>query len=170
MQSLKTVALWSVLLLASVPLGAHEYASRDVTVAHPWARAMPGGAKVGSVYLEMKAKRGPGDRLVAAHSATAGSVEVHSHIMEQGIAKMRRVDGIAVPGGKSIVLRPDGFHIMLIDLKEPLKEGDLTTVTLVFEKAGEIEVDATVEPIGATGPHGFKGQPPSPSGGKGHRH
>jgi periplasmic copper chaperone A len=170
MRSLKALTLSGVLLLAAVPLGAHEYASRDVTVAHPWARATPGGAKVGSVYLEMKAKRGPGDRLVAVRSPIAGSAEIHSHVMEQGIAKMRRLDGIPMPGGKSIILRPDGFHIMLIDLKEPLKEGDLTKVTLIFEKAGEIEVDATVEPIGATGPHGFKGQPPGQDGGKGHHH
>ena len=170
MRSLKALALSGVLSLSAVSLGAHEYASRDVTVAHPWARATPGGSKAGSVYLEMKTKRGPGDRLVAARSAIAGSAEIHSHVLEQGITKMRRVDGIAVPGGKSIILRPDGFHIMLIDLKEPLKEGDLAKVTLIFEKAGEIEVDATVEPVGATGPHGFKGQPPSPRGGKGHQH
>jgi copper(I)-binding protein len=166
MQAFRTIALASFGLLVSLPLGAHEYASRDVTVAHPWVRATPGGAKVGGVYLEVKAKRGSGDRLVGARSPIAGSAEIHNHIMEQGVATMRRVDSIAVPGGKSVILRPEGFHIMLIDLKEPLKEGDLTKVTLVFEKAGEIDVDATVEPIGATGPHGFKGQPPP----AGHKH
>ena len=58
-----------------------------------------------------------------------------------------------------MVLKPGGYHIMLMDLKQPLKEGDLLKLTLVFEKAGEIEVEATVEPIGAKGPHGFDSQP-----------
>jgi len=146
---------------------SHEYTSKGVTVAHPWARATPGGARVGSVYLEVRAQRGRGDKLIAARSPVAGNAEIHSHVMEQGIAKMRRVDAVAVPGGQSIVLQPSGYHIMLMDLKQPLNEGDLTKVTLVFEMAGEIEVDATVEPIGATGPHGFSEQPGT---GGGHRH
>lgn len=149
--------------------GAHEYSNKGVTVAHPWARATPGGVKVGGLYLEIKAQRGKNDRLIAARSPVAGNVEIHNHIMEQGIAKMRRVDAIAVPGGRSVILRPSGYHIMLMDLKQPLNEGDLTKVTLVFEKAGEIEVDATVEPIGATGPHGFSEQPGT-GGGHPHKH
>ena len=62
---------------------------------------------------------------------------------------------ISLKPGASTVLKPGGYHLMLTDLKAPLKEGDLLKITLVFEKAGEIEVEATVEPIGATGPHGF---------------
>ena len=158
-------AWWPVPVLSiafacvSPSVDSHEFTSKGVTVAHPWARATPGGARVGSVYLEVRAQRDRGDKLIAARSPVAGSAEIHSHVMEQGIAKMRRVDAVAVPAGQSIVLRPSGYHIMLMDLKQPLNEGDLAKVTLVFEKAGEIEVDATVEPIGATGPHGFNEQP-----------
>jgi copper(I)-binding protein len=72
---------------------------------------------------------------------------------------MRRVDALAIAGGKSVVLAPGGYHIMLTDLRQPLKEGDLLKLTLVFEKAGAIEVEATVEPVGAMGPHGFDHQP-----------
>ena len=72
---------------------------------------------------------------------------------------MRRIDGLAIKGGKSVVLKPGGYHMMLMDLKRPLKEGDLLKFTLTFEKAGDIEVEATVEPIGAKGPHGFDSQP-----------
>jgi copper(I)-binding protein len=92
--------------------------------------------------------------------------------MDGGVAKMRRVDAINVPGGKSVVLKPGGYHLMLIDLKQPLKEGDHFKISLQFEKAGEVEVEATVEAIGATGPHGLAdqpGQPPSKSGGA-HKH
>jgi len=151
-----------VLALLLVGIGgatAHEFTAGGVTVTHPWARATPGGAKVGAAYLEMKAAKGKGDRLTAVRSPVAGAAELHSHTMEGGIARMRRVDAIAVPGGKSVVLKPGGYHVMLVDLKAPLKEGDLLKFTLVFEKAGEIEVEATVEPIGAMGPHGFDHQP-----------
>ena len=146
------------LLLPGAP-AAHEYGKGGITVAHPWARATPGGVKVGGAYLEIKAAAGKGDRLIAARSPVAGSAEIHSHTMDGGVVRMLRVDGIAVGGGKSLVLAPGAYHIMLIDLKRPLKEGDLVKLTLVFEKAGEIEVEATVEPVGAMGPHGFDGQP-----------
>jgi periplasmic copper chaperone A len=160
-----------LLVLASGGAAAHEFARGDVTVAHPWARATPGGAKVGGAYLEIKAT-GKGDRLIAAHSPVAGKAEIHNHIMEGNIARMRRVEAIPVAGGKSVVLEPSGYHVMLMDLKQPLKEGDLIKLTLVFERAGEIEVDATVEPIGAMGPHGFDHQPGAkkkPPGGA-HKH
>ncbi len=161
-----------LLVLAAGAAIAHEFTREGVTVAHPWARATPGGAKVGSAYLEIKAAPGKGDRLVAAQSPVAGSAEIHNHIMDGNIARMRRVEAVPVAGGKSVVLEPSGYHVMLMDLKQPLKEGDLIKLTLVFERAGEIEVDATVEPIGAMGPHGFDHQPGAkkrPPGGA-HKH
>ena len=164
------VMLVALLLIGIGPAMAHEYTSKGVTVAHPWARATPGGAKVGGAYLEIKAAEGTGDRLIAARSPAAGAAELHNHIMEKGIARMRRVDAIAVPAGKSVVLKPGGYHLMLGDLKAPLKEGDLLKLTLVFEKAGEIEVEATVEPLGAMGPHGFDRQPGAPAASGAHRH
>ncbi len=156
-----------LLLLPGAP-AAHEYARGGITVAHPWARATPGGVKVGGAYLEIKAAAGKGDRLVAARSPAAGSVEIHSHTVEGGVSRMRRVDALAVAGGKSVVLAPGAYHIMLVDLKQPLKQGDLLKLTLVFEKAGEIEVEATVEPVGAMGPHGFDHQPGTKA--DGHKH
>lgn len=153
----------ALLLVAIGVATAHEYSNKGVTVAHPWARATPGGAKVGGAYLEIKAAAGRRDRLVGARSPAAGAVEIHNHVNEGGIARMRRVDAIALKPGASLVLAPGGYHLMLTDLKAPLKEGDLLKLTLVFEKAGEIEVEATVEPIGATGPHGFDRQPGQPA-------
>jgi copper(I)-binding protein len=160
----------SMLLIVAGAAVAHEYTAKGVTVTHPWARATPGGATIGSAYLEVKAERGKGDRLIGARSPAAGTVELHNHVMEGGIAKMRRVDAIAVPGGKSVVLRPSGYHLMLTDLKAPLKEGDLVKITLVFEKAGTIDLEATVEPIGATGPHGFDAQPKTGAPAGAHKH
>jgi copper(I)-binding protein len=76
--------------------------------------------------------------------------EIHNHIMEGNVAKMRRVDSIPVPDGGSVTLQPGGYHIMLMDLKGPLKAGDTVKLKLKFEKAGEMEVDAKVQPIGAS--------------------
>lgn len=141
------------------PLLAHGATSKGVTVAHPWARATPGGATVGVAFMEVKTADGVQDRLISAASPVAGRVEIHTHIMEGDVMKMRPVAGIDVASGQSHVLKPGGDHIMLFDLKQPLKEGDLVKMTLTFEKAGAIEVEATVEPVGAKGPHGMDAQP-----------
>ena len=138
---------------------AHEATSKGVTVAHPWVRASPGGASLTAAFLEIKTAEGTSDKLIAAASPVAGRVEVHTHIMEGDVMKMRRVDALALEAGKSRLLRPSGDHLMLLDLKAPLKDGDLVKLTLTFEKAGPIEVEATVEPAGAMGPHGMDHQP-----------
>jgi copper(I)-binding protein len=119
-----------------------------ISVVEPWARATPAGAKVGAAYLELKAGAGSGDKLVAASSAVAGTVELHTHIMDGSVARMRRVDAIEVPAGGSVSLRPGGFHIMLMNLKGQLNAGDSFQLKLVFEKAGSIDVDVKVQPIG----------------------
>lgn len=154
---------------------AHEFGTKGVTISHPWVRATPKGATVGAAYLEIKTDGKTTDRLLAARSPVAGTVEIHTHIMEGDVMKMRRVEGIDVKAGTSHILKPSGDHVMLMDLKQPLKEGDLLKITLVFAKAGEIEIDATVEPIGAKGPYGMDHQPGhesehDPKHGGGHKH
>lgn len=155
----RKVAALSLALLAAAPALAHEYGSKGITVAHPWARATPAGATTGAAFLEIKAGKGVTDKLVGASTKVAGVAEIHNHVMEGGMAKMRKVDAVAIPAGKSLVLGPGGYHIMLMALKQPLKEGDLLKLTLQFEKAGKIEVEASVEAVGAKGPHGFDHQP-----------
>jgi len=145
---------------------AHEYEVGSITVAHPWARATPGGATIGAAYVEIKAKDGAGDTLVSASSPAAGRVEIHTHTMDGGVMKMRQIEKLVIPAGGSAVMKPSGDHIMLFDLKAPLKEGETLPLTLVFDKAGEVNVEATVEPVGATGPHGMDHQP----GAEGHGH
>ncbi len=83
------ILLTALLLVGVGHAMAHEFTSKGVTVAHPWARATPGGVKVGGAYLEIKAATGRGDRLIAAKSPVAGAAELHNHIMENGIARMR---------------------------------------------------------------------------------
>jgi periplasmic copper chaperone A len=140
---------------------AHEVANKGVMVAHPWLRATPGGATIGAAFMEIRTDKGVTDRLISASSPVAGRVEVHTHTMEGDVMKMRKVDGIDLKPGESHVLKPMGEHMMLFDLKQPLKEGDLVRLQLTFEKAGVLEIDGSVEPVGANGPHGMDHQPVS---------
>lgn len=138
-----------------------------VAVSTPWARATPGGAKVGAAFLEMSAPAGAADTLKAAKSPVAGVVELHTHTQSNGVMQMRRVDDIPVPAGSKVVMKPGGFHIMLMDLKKPLKEGEAIDLTLVFEKAGEVKVTVPVLKAGSPGPGGAA---PANSGGHGGAH
>jgi periplasmic copper chaperone A len=169
----RSLPIAALLFLLPVGVGmvqAHEVTSKGVTIAHPWVRATPGGVTNGAAYLEIKAADGVNDRLISASSPAAARVEVHTHIKDGEVMRMRRVDDLALKPASSVVLRPSGDHLMLMDLKAPLKEGDLVTLELMFEKAGPIVVEATVEPVGAKGPHGMDHQPghEPAAGGKGH--
>lgn len=146
---------------AITPASAHEATSKGVTVAHPWARATPGGATVGVAFMEIRTDKGVTDRLIGAASPAAGRVEVHTHIMDGDVMKMRRVEAVDLKEGSSLILKPMGEHLMLFDLNAPLKEGDLVKIQLKFEKAGTIDIEGTVEPAGAMGPHGMDHQPGS---------
>jgi hypothetical protein len=141
------------------PAAAHEAAKGTITLLHPWARATAPGATSSAAFLEIKSSSAGGDKLVAARSPAAGRVELHDHASRSATAAMVPVQAIEVAAGKSLVLGPQGMALMLLDLRAPLKEGDLVALSLRFEKAGEIEVEATVEPAGATGPHGLAHQP-----------
>lgn len=137
------LALWTGLAMAQ------DVAVGGITVSAPWARATPGGAKVGAAFLEIRAQAGADDRLMSASSPAAGTVELHDHIRDGGVIKMRRVETIPVQGGKSVTLKPGGLHVMLMDLKAGLTEGELLELTLVFEKAGAVKVPVPIARIGA---------------------
>lgn len=159
MRNLKLALGLVALIISAGTVTGHEATKNGVTVAHAWARATPGGATVGAAYLEIKTDDKTTDKLVSVSTPVAGRPEIHTHIMEGDVMKMRKVEAIALKPGESHVLKPMGDHLMLMDLKQPLKEGDLIKLTLTFEKAGALEIDATVEPAGATGPHGLDHQP-----------
>lgn len=148
---LKTAAAILLTLAGSGGALAQQPPAGGVTVVEPWARATPGGAKVGAAYMELKAGAAGADKLVSASSGVAEAVELHTHVMDGGVARMRRVDGIPVPANGSVALKPGGYHIMLINLKQQLKAGEKVKLTLKFEKAGAVDVEASVQPIGAQG-------------------
>jgi periplasmic copper chaperone A len=148
----------TVLLPAAAPTMAHEYNGKAVVVFHPWARATPGGSTIGAAYLDIIGlKTAAGDKLVGASSPGAGHVEMHTHQMDDGVMKMRKIDSVSVSPGQTKTFAPGGDHLMLFDLKAPLKEGGRLPITLTFETSGEIAVEAYIESAGAMGK-------PSPGG------
>jgi len=144
-------------VLALAPAMAEQVTHGGLTIADPWARATPGGAKVGAAYLEIRATADAGDRLLEARSPVSVKVELHTHAMDDGVMRMRRVSSIDVPGGGGVSLKPGSYHVMLMGLKAPLKEGGTVPLTLVFEKAGEVAITAKIAPIGAMGPNAAAG-------------
>ena len=143
-----------VLLTAALASGlAHAQSSGSISVEGAFSRATPGGAKVGVGYLTIANNGSTADRLLAASSPAAGRVEVHEMAMDGGVMKMRALaGGLPIEPGKTAALKPGGNHLMLIDLKAPLKAGDKVPVTLTFEKAGKIDVTLDVLGIGARQP------------------
>ena len=131
--------------------------ARDARDRHPWARATPPTAPAGGGYLTVTNKGTTEDRLISVKSPAAGAVQVHEMKMEGNIMRMREVEGgLAIPPGATVALAPGGLHLMMMGLREPLKQGERVPVTLVFEKAGSINVELAVIAIGATPSHEHK--------------
>jgi periplasmic copper chaperone A len=116
----------------------------EISVSDAWARASV--TDTGAAYVTIANKGNADDALLEARSPIAAKVEVHDMTMEGMVMKMRKLDALRVNAGDEVVLAPGGKHIMLIGLKQVLEEGMSVPVTLVFEKAGEIEVNAPVRP------------------------
>ena len=140
----------AALTLASAFAHAHSFKLGDIDIGHPYARVTAAGQPTGGGYLSLDNK-GRDDKLVSATAAVSASVELHSMSMEGDVMRMRQVDGIALPTGKKVELKPGGFHLMFVGLKAPLKAGDKFPMKLKFEKAGEVEVMVNVEAPKAAG-------------------
>ena len=144
--------------LLAAPALAEEVKVGDLVITDAWSRATPNGAKIGTGYLTIENKGSTSDRLVGVTADVAGKVEVHEMTMNNGVMKMRPVDGgLTIDPGKTVKLAPSGFHLMIMDLKTPLKQGDKLPLTLQFEKAGKVAVTLDVQGVGAQGPGGGDG-------------
>ncbi|MBK8534902.1 MAG: copper chaperone PCu(A)C [Candidatus Competibacteraceae bacterium] len=115
-----------------------------IQIETPWARESPPAAANGAAYMTLVNTGGETDHLLSASGEVAETVELHTHLMENNVMKMRKVEAIEVAHGEPTVLRPGGLHIMLIGLKKPLVAGQTFPLTLRFEKAGETSVQVTV--------------------------
>ena len=141
------------LLVAALAGAAALPSVAQVVVANPWVRGTVAGQKATGAFMELKSATDTS--LVSAASPVAGIVEVHEMKMDAGVMRMNAVDKLALPAGKAVELRPGGYHVMLMDLKQTLKEGDTVPVTLTFEdKAGRkqtVEVKAPVRALASAG-------------------
>ncbi len=150
------IALGAALLAA--PAIAQDYTVGAIKITKPWARATPEGAKVGGGFMTITNTGKESDRLVGGSALVSGRFEVHEMTMVDNVMKMRAVaGGIEVKPGQSVMLKPGGYHVMFMELKQGLKAGEKVKGTLVFEKAGKIDVEYAVEAIAAGGGGGHGG-------------
>jgi copper(I)-binding protein len=142
----------------AAPARAEEIRAGDLVITQAWSRATPGGAKIGGGYLTIENKGSAPDRLIGGSADVAGKVQVHEMAMNNGVMTMRPLDkGLTIEPGKTVRLAPGGYHLMLSDLKSPLKQGDQLPVTLEFERAGKVKLSLDVQGVGAQGPAGADG-------------
>jgi hypothetical protein len=154
----------------ALPAYAEDVTAGSVKISVPWARATPKGAAVGAGYMTITNNGSAPDRLVGGASDVSNRFEIHEMTMDNGVMRMRPMPkGIEIKPGQSIELKPGGNHVMFLGLKKPLAQGEHVKATLAFEKAGKVDVDFTVESIGAQtggGDHAMPGM----GGGMKHGH
>ena len=152
MQKLILAMFGTASLVASIGTSFAQPKS-DLEIEKPWARATAPGAAIGGGYLVIRNKGSAGDRLVGVSSPASARVEIHEMAMEKDVMRMREVKGVDVPAKKSVEFKPGGYHLMLVELKAPLKPGDKVPLTLRFEKAGEVKTELAVGAMAAGGAH-----------------
>ncbi len=141
------VCTFATLLFAGSAF-AHEYTLGDLHIGHPYARATAPSQPAAGAYISVTNQGKTADKLISASSPAAKQVEIHTMSMEGNVMKMRPLEFVEVQPGQTINMQPgQGPHIMLIGLQQQLKEGESVPATLVFEKAGKIEVSVKVEAL-----------------------
>jgi copper(I)-binding protein len=141
----RVLLLASVALFAAPQAQAQSYSLAKIKIEHPWARPTPKGARTGAVYLSLENTGSEADSLVSANSPAAGKTQVHKTTNEGGVMKMRPAEGVELAPGATVEFKPGGYHIMLLDLRQTLAEGQTVPLTLTFAKAGTIQIDVRVE-------------------------
>ena len=163
MMRMATILRAGLLVVAVLAAGgiavAETYTSGGLQIGNPWARATPKGSTVAAGYLTITNKGSEADRLIGGTAAPASRFEVHDTVTENGVGRMRQVTNLEIKPGETVELKPGGMHVMLMGLKQPLAKGQTVKGTLVFEKAGTVAIEFTVQAVGA------------PAGGQGgHQH
>ncbi|MBV9863082.1 MAG: copper chaperone PCu(A)C [Alphaproteobacteria bacterium] len=148
MSKLFAAALAAMLLIA----GAARAQTGQLEVKDAWARATPGNSANGAAYVTIVSP--VPDRLTGVTTPVAQKAGLHEMSMAGGVMKMRPLDGLDLPAGQPMTLKPGGTHIMLESLKQPLRDGQSFPLTLTFDKAGTREITVAVEKAGAMGPPG----------------
>ena len=157
-ERVRTLARTVLVTIAIVQLaagGTHaaDYDVGSLHVRQPWARATPKGASAGAAYLTVTNNGAAPDRLRCAGSDAAAQCQIHTMSMENGVMKMRPVEGgIEIKPGETVTLKPGSDHLMLMNIKHPLEAGKTVEATLQFEKAGTVNVEFAILAMGAAAP------------------
>jgi copper(I)-binding protein len=132
---------------------AHDYRAGALRIDHPWATATPPGAQVGAGYMKITNDGTVADRLISIVSPVSAKAAIHTSEKEGDVVKMRHLDkGLEIKPGETVELKPEGMHVMFEGLKGPLVAGNRVKAALVFDKAGSIDVEYAVEPLGTKAP------------------
>lgn len=134
------------------PGSADEARLGPLVVETPWARASAPTARTGAAFLSVRNESDAPDRLVGVETPAAERAELHTHLEENGIMRMRRIPAIDVPAHATVNLEPGGFHVMLMGLHAPLAEGETFPITLTFEKSGSVRIIVPVQGVAASVP------------------
>jgi copper(I)-binding protein len=142
------------LISAAVMCCALPAHAADIKIDDPWVRGTVAGQMATGAFMSITAKQGAA--LVSASSPVAGVVEIHTMNMQNGVMTMRPVPRLELPAGKAVQLAPGGYHVMLLDLKQPLKPGETVPITLKLEGKDKaltsLDVKAEVRPLNAAAP------------------
>jgi len=137
-------------MLASPALAA-DYTAGSLKISAPWARATPKGAQVGGGYMSITNTGTIPDRLISGAAGISSGFEIHEMSMDAGVMKMRMLkDGLEIKPGETVTLKPGGYHVMFMGLKDQLRQGETFKTTLEFAKAGKVEVEFKIEGIAAS--------------------
>ncbi len=151
---IRLLSLTAAAAVLAAPAWAADYKVGSIEIDQPWTRATPPTAKAGGGFVTITNKGTTPDRLVAARSAVSDKVEIHEMKMDGNVMRMRELDkGVEIAPGATVTLKPGGYHIMFMELKAPFAKDAKVPVTLVFEKAGSIDVPFTVQAMGASASH-----------------
>jgi len=144
------LAAVAVLISLAAPAAmAEDYKIGSLTVSTPWARDTAGMKKSGAAFVTITNGGAQADRLTAIEGGIAKKIHLHETRMVDGIMKMRALDSLEVPVGGKLILEPGSAHVMFMGLGKPLKKGDTFPLTLVFEKAGSLDIMVKVMKVGA---------------------
>jgi hypothetical protein len=143
----------AILLNVGVAATAQQFKANSIVIEQPWIRATPAGAKVAGGYMTITNTGSEPDRLIGGMLPQAGRFELHEMKMNGNVMQMREVQGgLEVKPGQKLELNPNGYHVMFVGVREPLKQGDTLKGQLRFEKAGSVDIEYRVEGVGARGP------------------
>ena len=146
---MRTLTTLAIALCIGANAMANDYKAGSIEISNPWSRATPKGAQTAIGYMTIKNIGTASDRLVGGSIEAADRFQLHAMTMEDGVAKMRELNSVEIKPGQTVEFKPGGDHVMFVILKHPFSTGDRIAGTLVFEHAGKVSVEYSVESLGA---------------------